>query len=64
MKKEYGVLYMIIVVAAIIFGPLLTIASMNTLFGLAIPYAIETWASVVWLTLATFGGVTSAIREK
>ena len=42
MKKEYGVLYMIIVVAAIIFGPLITIASMNTLFGLTIPYAIET----------------------
>jgi hypothetical protein len=39
----------LLIIAAIIFGPLLTIASINTLFGTAIPYTFWTWASVAWL---------------
>jgi hypothetical protein len=37
-------LALILVIAIVIFGPLLTIWSLNTLFPvLAIPYSIETW---------------------
>jgi hypothetical protein len=36
----------ILIVAAIVFGPLLGIWSLNTLFPvLAIPYTLETWAA-------------------
>ena len=41
-------LLLILVVAVVVFGPLLTIWSLNTLFPiLAIPYSIETWLATV-----------------
>ena len=41
-------LVLIFVIAVVIFGPLLTIWSLNTLFPvLAIPYSIETWLATV-----------------
>jgi hypothetical protein len=41
-------LVLILVIAVVIFGPLLTIWSLNTLFPvLAIPYSIETWLATV-----------------
>ena len=39
-----------LVIALVAIGPILTIWSLNTLFpALAIPYTLETWASVVLL---------------
>ena len=39
---------LIVLFVAVIFGPLLTIWSLNTLFPvLAIPYSIETWLATV-----------------
>ena len=41
-------LLLIVLLVAVIFGPLLTIWSLNTLFPvLAIPYSIETWFATV-----------------
>jgi hypothetical protein len=40
------------VVALIIFGPFLTIWSINTLFGLGIVYTFKTWLAVVLLASA------------
>jgi hypothetical protein len=41
-------LVLILVIAVVIFGPLLTIWSLNTLFPvLAIPYSIETWVAAL-----------------
>lgn len=41
---------LLLIVALIAIGPILTIWSLNTLFpSLAIPYTLETWASVVLL---------------
>jgi hypothetical protein len=41
-------LLLIFVVVVVVFGPLLTIWSLNTLFPvLAIPYSIETWLATV-----------------
>ena len=47
--KGLGVLIVIaIVVALIIFGPLLTIWALNTLFPvLAIPYTLKTWFAII-----------------
>lgn len=47
-------------IAVIIFAPLLTIWSLNTLFSLGIAYTIWTWAAVVWIQMVTFGGVAAA----
>ena len=54
---------LVVLLAVIIAGPLLTIASLNTLFGLNIAYTFWTWLSVGWLNLATFGGLSLSIRS-
>ena len=44
-RNEY--VWLALLVAVIVIGPLLSIWSLNTLFPvLAIPYTIETWAAV------------------
>lgn len=46
-----------LVILAIIFGPFITIWSLNTLFPLlAIPYTLETWAATIALH-ATVRGI-------
>ena len=49
--KTFAILGVVaLVIFFIIFGPLLTIWALNTLFpALAIPYSIETWSAVVLL---------------
>ena len=48
---------------AIIFGPILTIWSLNTLFpALAIPYTLETWAASA--LLFTTGSIFKFARSK
>ena len=48
--KETSLAFLIIVIAVllVIFGPLATIWSLNTLFPvLAIPYTLDTWLAIV-----------------
>ena len=54
---------LVVLLAVIIAGPLLTIASLNTLFGLNIAYTVWTYLSVMWMNLATFGGLGLSIRS-
>ena len=54
---------LVVLLAVIIAGPLLTIASLNTLFGLNIAYTVYTYLSVMWLNLATFSGLGLSIRS-
>ena len=54
---------LIALLAVIIAGPILTIASLNTLFGLNIAYTVWTYLSVMWMNLATFGGLCLSIRS-
>ena len=54
---------LVILLGVIIAGPLLTIASLNTLFGLNIAYTVWTYLSVMWLNITTFGGLSVAIRS-
>jgi hypothetical protein len=42
-----------LIVLIVVFGPLASIWSMNTLFpALAIPYTFETWAAIILLSAA------------
>jgi hypothetical protein len=44
------IVLLVVAIALVIFGPLLTIWAANTLFPvLAIPYTLETWAAVILL---------------
>ena len=56
-------LVLLVLLGVIIAGPLLTIASLNTLFGLNIAYTLGTYFSVMWMNLATFGGLGLSIRS-
>ena len=64
MKTTTKLIWIAFVIACIALGPLATIWSINTLFTLTIPYTLETWGAVVWLTMVTFGNVVSTIRDK
>jgi hypothetical protein len=53
MKIHNEYLWLVLIVAIIIVGPLLSIWALNTLFPvLAIPYTFETWLAVM-----LFGGM-------
>jgi hypothetical protein len=57
------VIKLVLIIALVVFlvaiGPILTIWALNTLFPvLAIPFTIETWASVVLLGAFLKGSVT------
>jgi hypothetical protein len=49
-------------VAGIIFGPLLTIWALNTLFALAIPYTLKTWFASALLTSIMSGAGGSFVK--
>ena len=53
----------LVLIALMVVSPLLTIASLNTLFGLNIAYTLGSYFSVMWLNLATFGGLGLSIRS-
>ena len=58
--KFGGVTLLIVLIVAIIgLGPLLTIWSLNTLFGLKIAYTIWTWLAAFVLQLFFFSKATS-----
>ena len=54
---------LVVLLAVLVAGPLLTIGALNTLFGLNIAYTVWTYLSVMWLNLTTFGGLSVAIRS-
>ena len=50
--KYVAVVGALVALLALMFvSPLLTIASLNTLFGLNIAYTVWTWLSVAWLNI-------------
>ena len=54
---------LVVLLAVLVAGPLLTIGALNTLFGLNIAYTVWTYLSVMWLNITTFGGLIVAIRS-
>ena len=62
--KYVAIIGALVALLAVIFvAPILTIASLNTLFGLSIAYTLYTYLSVMWLNITTFGGLSVAIRS-
>lgn len=62
--KYVAIIGALVVLLSVIFAaPILTIASLNTLFGLNIAYTLYTYLSVMWLNITTFGGLGLAIRS-
>ena len=65
MKHNVPVLSMIVLVFLLIFllglGPVLTILSMNALFGLSIAVSFGTWLSVFWLSMIGVGIVKAGV---
>lgn len=58
----FGLIAFILVL--IVFGPFVSIWSLNTLFGLGIAYTFKTWLAAVWIQMVTFGGVQTAVKSK
>lgn len=64
--SKYFIALIAIIIGAVVMigvGPLLTIASLNTLFNLNIAYTFWTWLSMCWMNLTTFGGLSLAIKS-
>lgn len=65
MKNTTLLVWLVIVVAMIVFGPLVTIWSLNTIFALTIEYSIGTWFAAVWLQATLTGGaITTTIKNR
>ena len=57
------IIILALVILAVIFGPFITIWSLNTLFPvLAIPYTLETWAAAIALH-ATIRGIFVKVNK-
>lgn len=54
----------LVLIVVIVFAPLLTIWSLNTLFGLGIAYTFWTWLATVWLQMVTFGSMAATVNGK
>jgi hypothetical protein len=51
-------------VLVVIFAPVLTIMSLNTIFALTIEITFWTWLAMVWLQMVTFGGLMANQKGK
>lgn len=62
--KYVAVIGALVVLLSVIFvSPILTVASLNTIFGLNIAHTLYTYLSVMWLNITTFGGLGLSIRS-
>jgi hypothetical protein len=63
--SAFGVVGLVIVaILLLVFGPFVTIWSLNTLFpALAIPYTFSTWLAVIWLGMAVRGNTTTSTKS-
>lgn len=57
MKALLVVAVAILFALMIVYAPLVTIWSLNTLFHLGIAYTFQTWFAVIWILAVTFGGI-------
>jgi hypothetical protein len=67
-KEVLGIVLVVIVLLALLgIGPVLTVMSLNALFNLGIVISFWNWLAMLWLQMVTFGGVISnlvAIKNK
>jgi hypothetical protein len=50
MNGAVVILLILLMVLVVIFGPMVTIWALNTLFGLSIPTTLSTWFATLWIT--------------
>jgi hypothetical protein len=60
MNESAIIAVLIIVLLLLVFGPILTIWSLNTLFGLAIPYTFKTWFAALFLAGVVSGSAKAS----
>lgn len=59
-----GIFFLVLLIVAMIgIGPVISIWSLNTLFNLAIAFNLYTWLAMVWVQLVTFGGVIGKLSQ-
>lgn len=61
--KEFDQLVIVLIIAVsilVVLGPVITIWSLNLLFGLAIPVTFWTWCASFWLSACVYGASASA----
>ena len=51
--------FVVFIVLLIALGPIATIAALNLLFNLSIPYTFWTWCGTLWLSAIVYGRVSS-----
>ena len=64
MKLKNPLLFITLILAVIIFFPLATIWSLNTLFQIGIAYTFKTWLAAVFLQMVTFGSIKNSVHQK
>lgn len=57
------ILLIVVLILAVIYGPLISIWAINLLFGLKIPnWQLDTWFATLWLS-GTIAGVSKAVTS-
>lgn len=65
MKSSLAIVGLVLLLVALIgVGPVLTILSLNALFGLGIGITIWNWLSVVWLSTIAVGIASAGNKSK
>ena len=63
MEKTLALIVLIVLLGAIIgFGPIITIWSLNTVFGTTIAYNFTTWFGTLWLGGIVAGAARSTTK--
>ena len=63
-KATAAILLIVLIIALIGIGPVLTIMAMNALFNLSIGITFWNWLSVVWLSMVANGIATARYKSK
>lgn len=63
-KATALILLIVLLIALIGIGPVLTIMAMNALFNLSIGITFWNWLSVVWLSMVANGIATARYKSK
>lgn len=63
-KATAAILLIVLIIALIGIGPVLTIMAMNALFNLSIGITFWNWIAVVWLSMVANGIATARYKSK
>lgn len=61
-KLAVVLVFLALIVFVSVLGPIFTIWSLNTLFGLEIPYTFTSWLAVLWL-MTVLHGIKMSLKK-